>query len=282
MAVYFITGKLGSGKTLVTVGKIKDYLMSGRPVATNLDLNIQRLAKRNSKATFYRLPDKPRIDDLNLIGRGSDSVDESTYGLIVLDECGTWLNTRSWNDKERRHFIDWMLHARKLGWDILFIVQDISIIDKQLKMSLCEHLVVCRRLDRMKIPFVSNVVKMLTGHRVTMPKIHTAKVFYGDSESDYVTDRWTYQGRNLYDAYDTRQVFRDDILYHGDSETDFRATYSALSRWHVEGRYYQKQPFFTWVKNPCDLLLLPIWLLSKAITQTGGKPARSTGFASVR
>lgn len=280
MAVYFITGKLGSGKTLVTVGKAKDYLMAGKPVATNLDLNIEKLTKRNSKATFYRLPDKPRIEDLNIIGRGSDDVDESTYGLIILDECGTWLNTRSWNDKERRYFVDWMLHARKLGWDILFIVQDISIIDKQLKMSLCEHLVVCRRLDRMKIPLVSNLVKMLTGHRITMPKIHVAKVFYGDSEQDYVTDRWTYRGHDLYHAYDTRQVFKDDFIVHDDKEIDFRATYSSLSRWHLEGRYYQRQPLFKWITHPCLLLLIPMWLVIQVFKKAGDKSVRSSGLSA--
>ncbi|MFK4136821.1 zonular occludens toxin domain-containing protein, partial [Pseudomonas luteola] len=37
MAVYFVTGKLGSGKSLVAVGKIRDYMIAGRRVATNLD-----------------------------------------------------------------------------------------------------------------------------------------------------------------------------------------------------------------------------------------------------
>ena len=37
MAVYFITGKLGSGKSIAAVGKIRDYLNEGRAVATNLD-----------------------------------------------------------------------------------------------------------------------------------------------------------------------------------------------------------------------------------------------------
>ncbi|EMH1377789.1 hypothetical protein V6B41_002540 [Yersinia enterocolitica] len=35
MAVHVVTGKLGSGKTLVTIGRIQDYLARGRIVATN-------------------------------------------------------------------------------------------------------------------------------------------------------------------------------------------------------------------------------------------------------
>lgn len=280
MAVYFITGKLGSGKTLVTVGKAKDYLLKNRRVATNLDLNVQHLMPKKSTANITRIPDKPRIEDLELLGTGTDSLDESKFGLIILDECGTWLNTRSWNDKERRHFIDWMLHARKLGWDILFIVQDISIIDKQLKMSLCEHLVVCRRLDRMRIPFISSIVKMTTGLRVTAPKLHVAKVFYGDSETSIVTDRWTYAGRHLYSAYDTRQVFKDDVIINGDDEIDFRASYSVLPRWHIEGRYYQRKPLFQWLTHPMQALLLPIWSIVQIIRWVDGKSARSSGLPS--
>jgi len=46
MAVYFLTGKLGSGKTLCAVGKIRDYLEEGRAVATNLDLNLDELLNK--------------------------------------------------------------------------------------------------------------------------------------------------------------------------------------------------------------------------------------------
>ncbi|HGS4937265.1 TPA: zonular occludens toxin domain-containing protein, partial [Vibrio parahaemolyticus] len=38
-SVYFVTGKLGSGKTLTAVGKIREAFMRGVPVATNLDIN---------------------------------------------------------------------------------------------------------------------------------------------------------------------------------------------------------------------------------------------------
>jgi len=276
VAVYFITGKLGSGKTLVTVGKIKDYLSAGKRVATNLDLNIDKLTARKSKATFSRLPDKPRPEDLELIGRGSDVVDESTYGLIVLDECGTWLNTRSYRDKERVSFIDWMLHARKLGWDIFFIIQDISVIDKQLRVSLCEHLVVCRRLDRLRISIVSKLVQFFTGVRLTMPKIHTAKVHYGESESDVVADRWNYQGKALYEAYDTRQIFKDDVAYIHDKEVDMRATYSSLSRWHLEGRYHNNRFNLPIPKNFIELAIYPTWLLILLARYVSTARARSS------
>ena len=279
MAVYFITGKLGSGKTLITIGKIKEYLRKGKKVATNLDLNIEQLVKKTNKTPFYRLPDKPRPEDLKNIGLGSDDVEESTFGLIVLDECGTWLNARGWNDKERKLFIDWMLHARKYGWDILFIIQDIELIDRQIKISLCEHLVICRRLDRLRIPVVSHVVKFLTGHRVTMPKIHTAKVFYGESESAVVADRWTYRGKDLYAAYDTRQVFKDDMQTYNNQEYDMRALYSGLSHWHLVGRY-DKSIKYPIPRNLFEVLIYPTWQIITFLKSLDPAAARRSGVGS--
>lgn len=98
MAVYFITGKLGAGKTLLTVSKIKEYLGKGRKVATNLDINLDEMFPSESKSTFTRLPDKPRGSDLVELGFGygdeHSDYDESQFGLIVLDEVGVWLNSR--------------------------------------------------------------------------------------------------------------------------------------------------------------------------------------------
>lgn len=140
MAVYFVTGSLGSGKSLISVSKIQDKLAKGCPVATNLELrlfNMPRVGKMARKTRVYRLPDKPSVQDLEIIGRGNQTYDESRNGLLVLDECGTWLNTRTWNDKSRQPVLDWFLHARKLGWDIIFLVQNISLVDKQAREARC-------------------------------------------------------------------------------------------------------------------------------------------------
>ena len=103
MAVYFITGKLGSGKTLVSIGKIRDTLNKGCKVATNIDLNLHKLISSKSKnSVVYRIPDKPTLIDLENIGIGNTTYNEEKNGLLVLDECGTWFNSRSWGDKSRQ------------------------------------------------------------------------------------------------------------------------------------------------------------------------------------
>lgn len=227
MSVYCVTGKLGNGKTLVCVGRIRDALRKGLRVATNLDINLRAMThKQTRNIDLVRIPDKPKLEDLDAIGRGYEGdYDEEKFGLLVLDECGTWFNSRNWQDKDRRAVNDWFLHARKLGWHVYIIIQDISILDAQARDAIAELLVTCRRLDKLRIPFIAPIFKALTGINLTFPRIHRAKVTYADG---LLSDVWTYRGNDLFACYDTRQAFLQSYP-HG--------TYSLLTPWHTHGRY---------------------------------------------
>lgn len=73
------------------------------------------------------LHDKPSADDPYALGEGgSGDYVESKFRLIVLDELGAWLNSRTWSDKTRMAFINWCVHARHLRWAVIFIVQKID------------------------------------------------------------------------------------------------------------------------------------------------------------
>jgi len=238
MAVYLISGKLGSGKTLSAVGRIKDALLQGRRVATNLDLYLDKLLppfagspSRGRPVSCVRLPDKPTVDDLELIGPGNDGLDESKNGLIVLDELAVWLNSRTFNDKARMPVIDWLLHSRKKGWDVYFICQHLEQIDKQVRQALVEYLVVCRRLDRMKIPVVGGLLRSLSGGVIsgTMPKVHVATVRYGTNPDAIKADTWIYRGHDLYAGYDTRQIFSDSYD---------KGCFTYIPPWHLGGRHH--------------------------------------------
>lgn len=230
MAVYFITGKLGSGKTLCAVGRIREYLLQGRQVGTNLDLNLSAMFAPESRRTYIRLPDKPRLEDLEALGRGCVEENEARYGLIVLDELGTWFNTRNWQDKERLPVINWFLHARKLHWDVYFLVQSMSVIDGQLANSLAEHVVECRRTDRLSLPFAGTFLRALGVEKV-LPKIHVAKIYYGHTNRIGV-GRWIYRGKDLYAAYDTAQIFTEQWRIENGAMVDGRATFCPLPPYH--------------------------------------------------
>lgn len=257
MSDYLVHGKKGNGKSLICVGKIRDALLAGKPVATNLDLHLDKLLPSGvRKVTCYRLPDRPSIDDMRAIGRGSDEVDESTYGLIVLDEMATWMNARNFSDKARQPLLDWFVHSRKLGWDVFFIAQNPSQIDKQVRESLIELSVSCKRLDKIRVPFIGSFSKMLTGYEVRPPKVHVATVRYGTANESVVNDRWYYKGADLYEGYDTRQIFREDYA---------DGLYSYLSPWHTMGRYLPPK-LSTW-EQVFPVLTFPFavfaWLLTR-------------------
>ncbi|WP_339677487.1 zonular occludens toxin domain-containing protein [uncultured Zhongshania sp.] len=230
MSVYIVTGKLGNGKTLVSVGRLYDALAAGRRVATNLDLNLVAMAgPNNKKVDVIRLPDKPNVDDLNALGPAYEGpYDESKFGTLVLDECGTWFNSRNWQDKSRKAVNDWFLHARKLRWDVYLIIQDVNILDSQARDALAEYTVFCRRLDNIRVPLLGPIFQNVLGIRLTLPRVHRAKVVYGISTQDMISDVWTYRGNHMFDYYQTDQVFLNDYP-HG--------IYSMLTPWHTKGRY---------------------------------------------
>lgn len=240
MAVFFVTGKLGAGKTLASVWRLALYIQRGSPVATNLDLFFEHWPRpRLRELNCTRLPDKPTARDLQALGRGNETYDEDKNGLVVLDECGTWFNSRTWNDKDRQDLIKWFLHARKLGWDVIFIVQDLDIVDKQARDALCEHAVFCKRMDRMSIPIIGPLLRMF-GFEKIMPRIHIGVVVYGDTRQHPIVNRWWYRGDSWQKLYDTKQVFQPEMrdYVHAGAASPAQASpgiFSYLSPWHLKG-----------------------------------------------
>jgi hypothetical protein len=252
MAVYAITGKLGSGKGKGAIQRLREYLRKGKRVATNCDTFLEHLMPALSKDVVLRIPDKPNISDLYAIGSGNrfihfdvvgkhtntgyeftppkpvllDGFDECHNGALILDECASWLNTRNFQDKGRAALLEWAIHARKYGWDVYFVCQDIKQIDAQLRDSLFEYVVRMSRLDRMKIPFISSGLKFLTaGHSDgSLPRMHIGVVRLGTNPQGLVADRWVFRGDDINAGYNTTQVFSDAYPH---------AIHSVLSSWHL-------------------------------------------------
>lgn len=191
--VYFITGSLGAGKTLCGVDMVRRYLSQGRKVATNVNLHMEYLKGPQDKTSrVIRVPDAPSIDDLRAIGYGSDLQDNNTHGLLLLDELGTWFNARDFANKGRNHVIKWCIHMRKRRWDVAFLVQDFSMVDKQMRGNIAQFLVLCKTSKDFWVfkPF---------------PKFHVANVMHMASKSS--AENWFYKGKDVYPAYDTEQIF---------------------------------------------------------------------------
>lgn len=236
MAVYLIAGRLGSGKTLSAVGRIRDALRAGKRVATNLNLDLAALGFGASRVSVVRLPDKPLGHELVALGHGNpDTLDEANNGLVVLDELASWLNARSWGDKSRQGVLDWLIHSRKLGWDVLLLAQSLNQVDKQIRDSVVEYHVICRRLDRLRVPLVGGLIRALSFGRLSgrFPRTHIAFVRYGVERDSQLVERWVYRGVDLFAAYDTRQRFLDrDVIERLESiEPDYGRPIGPYSFW---------------------------------------------------
>lgn len=230
MSDYVITGKKGAGKSLFAVGIARDALAQGKRVATNMDLRLDFLCRSKSKSTVIRLPDRPTADDLALIGRGQEGVEEENNGVIIIDEASAILNARQWSDKSRVATLEWLIHSRKLGWDTYLIAQGLSQIDKQVRESQLEYHIAVKRTDKWPIPVVTSLTRAF-GFPVHFPKMHIGIVKHGMSHDALIVERKWYRATELYKAYDTQQIFRPR------DAVDAVGVHTLLSSWHLKGRY---------------------------------------------
>lgn len=195
-----------------------------------MDLFLDEMMPPDSKVTAIRMPDKPTRAHFDQLGdaypmkddKGKDIYDENQFGLIVLDECLTWLNSRGWQDKERVGVLDWFLHARKHGWNIAFIMQSADYCDPQLRETLLTYHISCRKMGKYRIPIVGKAF----GLRLPKGPLATTTAGYGSNAIDH--DKELYRGSDLYTSYKTRQVFTlEQDLING-VFVDMRAPYTLL------------------------------------------------------
>lgn len=279
MSIYVYTGKLGSGKSLCAVGRIREFLNKNLKVATNLDLTLYKLVRPQAKkCVVFRLPDRPSIEDLDSMGFGGDikeSKNEELHGLIVLDECAHFLNTRNFQSKDRQFLIDWFVSARKRGWHVIFIIQHLNALDKQFRDMFAEHIVYCNRMDRLRLPFYFRWPVMMLGFSGKLPKIHRALVMYGSGQNAMKVDSYVYQGKDLYETYDTQQIFNGEYT---------AGIYQYLPPYYTHGRfhndwYFTKQKINEFINNSA-LKVRHFFLIGLTLGMAGMSIAHNETFVN--
>lgn len=215
--VHVVVGSLGDGKTLRSVQIAEEFLQNNLRVATNINLRIERLTTREQRTSLVtRIPDKPTIRVLKDLGEGSKKKGE--YGLLLLDELGIWMNSRTYADKDRLPIIRFIIEARKRRWIPVFIAQKASLIDKQVR-DIGATIHRCRN--------TKNIfwLKWLPPiHFVTM--VNTLRTKAGSSEF--------YRNRHLFNSYDTEQQFNSDY------DIDFGAIGGKQKEFTRKERHYKR------------------------------------------
>lgn len=239
MPGWIIQGVRGEGKSLAAIGKAKEYLSRGRPVATNLDIYLEHLVEPHNNTKVFRLPDHPRSKDLNALPPAYNPKykAEDRNGLLILDESIIWLNGRKFKQEDREKLLEWLILSRKDHWDLILLAQDHEAIDKTARSSLCDYLVQASRSDRQKQSLYLTIFNTLKFKELT-PQVHRYDVFYGFSFADPPVETWEFTGTELYDAYDTNQKFHDGREIVGKKLVDMRALYSYLPASYLSKHHY--------------------------------------------
>lgn len=239
---YLITGKRGEGKGLSSVQLIKKYLDKGSVVATNMNLNLEYLLPAYSQTLAYRLPDIPTHEDLHNLPNGTSNLfNESTYGLLLLDEVSVFLNAQKWNEKGRQEMRSFFAHSRKMGWDLAFCCQWQNQFDSQLRESLIDIYGEVKRLDKINIPFVTWFFSHFFDIEVRFPKYSLCILTYGNKRGAPTFGKLISHPKHQGKAYDTTQII-------GDIDHKIDAIYTYLPPMLTKGRYMKKnvlyRPFF--------------------------------------
>lgn len=232
-----LTGKRGEGKTLIATMLAKRYLSQNRPIATNVNFNLDKMVSPLNKTPIYRLPDAPSSNDLKSLPVANAGYDESKNGLLLLDEASGFLNSHDWRDNDTKQIRFWLAQSRKDGWDLLFLAQDQKQIDAQIRNSLFELHGIARNMSKVGIPVLSFLFQWFFNVKLRMPAMHVFTQRYGFGLNAAMANTEMIRGGDLYDAYDTKQKIDPNASEAGNPQMFGSAMATMLSAWHLKGRY---------------------------------------------
>lgn len=198
-----------TGKSVYGVGHALEYLHRGCRLVTNFPLNqdaIEKTRGRNiKKARVTFCSPRPTSAELYALGEGwhPDHPNNEDYaGLIIFDEAGTWIGSRTWDDKDRQEIIKWFTLSGKLGWDVLILVQNPDLLDKAIRNSCIELFGMVMRTDRVKLPL-----------GIRLPRFHAVKFRYGTELNAPKAFSKLYRGSSCFPYFETHHMFKDAAPY---------------------------------------------------------------------
>ncbi|EHU7673873.1 hypothetical protein N1269_004864, partial [Escherichia coli] len=239
-----ITGKLGQGKGIAAAYFACIYYRRGLRVAANFPFFPQYMDEKSDNPLTI-IPADPRPEDLKALGRGCPENEKIQFGALFLDECASWLNSRQFAKKDRLEFIDWLIHSRKLGWDVYLIAQNEDMIDTQIIKAMGGKVIRCKRLDELRIPLITSLYEMVnpgktgmaSGKKGLLPHMVTIStwdidVLNSGVRKKHPENKITVRASDYYRMYDTNFIFSNAPEILNGRSVDMRAVYTLLpGRW---------------------------------------------------
>lgn len=219
-------GTKRSGKSKHAIERVKRYLSKGRRVLTNIDVYVEHLAlPKNLKYNdlLLRISDVPTAEMLDNLGHGylrdkqnqplffgvplstnfvlsEDNYSDDNNGLLIIDEAALSFDSRKWQGDDREKLLQWVIHSGKYGWNVIYIIHDLSTLDKRIREQYIDQIVVHKNFK--------NLVPEDSRH--FFPEFHVATTYSDASKIGTKTGR---KGRKFFrsawthKAYNTRQRF---------------------------------------------------------------------------
>lgn len=214
MSVVAYVGVPGSGKSLHVMRDVYWYgKRSDALIMCNFDVN----PPRGFRASFCRLPSgEVAFEDvmrgvLEWLNAGNVVTREGQI-LVVIDEAQITFNNREWNKQGRAAWIRLFIQHRKLGLRFVLVVQDLNMLDKQIRavVETCGH-----HMRVNSYGWLGSLVSLLSFGRPVCMCIYRLP-FYGSTKAGIVGRELVTGKRRLYRMYDTHTLFSDDLLLGDD------------------------------------------------------------------
>lgn len=205
--IEFVTGKIGSGKTIYAVKRIVNHLSKGGTAVTNIDFiweNVQRYLLKY--CGVYALPEQLISLDVNKNPSWDQEIPWGVPGshvFAVWDEVQLFNNARDWKKTQTEHgrMLSFLTQSRKACVDVMFIAQSASTVEKQFRLQAqFEH-------------YIINSSQLSLGPLGSFPKWMNFYVRHKkDMESRAVVESQAGSyDKKLFPLYDTRSMLDTDM-----------------------------------------------------------------------
>ena len=222
--ISFYSGTPGSGKSYHVVTDIYLHLCNKRKntVITNIGLDFSGFKKVKGQCHHVPRFTVDYLEDFAFANHDFSGSVRAIEGqtLVVIDECQTHFNPRTYNQPDRLAWINFFTMHRHLGFDFILISQFDKLIDKQIRNNF-EFEVVHRKINNFKI-----------GKLLPVPVFICLTNWYGNNQrcgseiliyrnkygKAYASVRSIYFGRNTDLVVEEKGNSGDPLI---DSQTDF-------------------------------------------------------------
>lgn len=232
--IFAICGKLGGGKSLSSVVSMVKHFKRGGYVVTNIRLNIETISKYlGCSATKlnnqYLLIDADNCNPQNFPHGDLRGTPNGRRVLVVIDESAEWFSSLD-SSKQLKEWVSWLRHSDKLGVDIFFIVQDLSMLHKQGRL-LINRMIVAIDMAKFKFPIINcqpffwlrSYIRLIEHDAIT---------------KEVVGRTWLKKNKQYFSFYNTADLF--GLSYFNESTN----AYSNMAKHHVSLKY---KGYITWL-----------------------------------